>query len=102
MTPLPGDPRDLPLTMISIASARPINIFTEVSAVRVSSVPLGRTLLKIRSPSFLSWTITGFLTFNVSVNGAFFAEALDPRLRHAGHIESLYGAPVVATLGDEE
>ena len=30
---------------------------------------------------------------------AFLAEQLDPRLRRASQIESLYGKPVVATLG---
>jgi len=39
------------------------------------------------------------LSLVLALGSAFIAEQLDPRLRRAAHIESLYGKPVVATLG---
>jgi hypothetical protein len=39
------------------------------------------------------------LSLVLALGAAFIAEQLDPRLRRAAHIESLYGKPVVATLG---
>jgi uncharacterized protein involved in exopolysaccharide biosynthesis len=43
--------------------------------------------------------VFGFLSLLLALGCALLAEQLDPRLRRVAHIESLYGRPVVATLG---
>ena len=41
----------------------------------------------------------GLISLLIAIGSAFLAEQLNPRLRRAAQIESLYGMPVVATLG---
>jgi len=41
----------------------------------------------------------GLLSLILALGSAFLAEQLNPRLRRAAQIESLYGMPVIATLG---
>ena len=41
----------------------------------------------------------GFISLLLALGCALLAEQLNPRLRRVAHIESLYGKPVVATLG---
>ena len=41
----------------------------------------------------------GLLSLVIALGSAFLADQLNPRLRRAAQIESLYGMPVIATLG---
>jgi capsular polysaccharide biosynthesis protein len=43
--------------------------------------------------------LIGLLSLILALGSAFLADQLNPRLRRAAQIESLYGLPVIATIG---
>jgi uncharacterized protein involved in exopolysaccharide biosynthesis len=87
----------------SIASHRGATLLDRADALSLGSVvvidrALGSQAQAGVGPRRLVATF-GLLSLLLALAFAFLVEQLNPRLRRAAHIESLYGRPVIATLG---